>query len=164
MREQAYLSLGSNIGNRIENVRKAISLLEATKGLKVEETSPFYESLPVGLKEQADFINAVIRIRTDLSPLELLHRTREIEKEGGRIRTIKWGPRTIDIDILLFGQHIIELPDLGIPHKEMMNRNFVLAPLLDISRDLVYPLTGVKISEMLAGKNLDEGINRLDLI
>lgn len=132
MKNKVYLSLGSNIGNRQEYIESAIELVGKTEGIKILKKSGLYETSPVGYVEQDLFLNAVIKIETDFSEREILKIINKIENELGRKREIRWGPRTIDIDILIFSDKKINETDLIIPHKEMLNRLFVLVPLIEI--------------------------------
>ena len=131
-KNNVYLSLGSNIGDRKGYIEKAVELIESTKGVKVLKRSGLYETTPVGYLEQDLFLNAVIKIETDFSAREILKIINKIEDELDRKREIRWGPRTIDIDILIFSDKKIYETDLIIPHKEMLNRLFVLIPLTEI--------------------------------
>ncbi|MFA6305275.1 MAG: 2-amino-4-hydroxy-6-hydroxymethyldihydropteridine diphosphokinase [Candidatus Gracilibacteria bacterium] len=128
---KAYLSLGSNLGNREFFLKKAIS--EIKKTAKIKKKSKIYETSPVGYKKQEDFLNMVIGIETTLSPQKLLKKLQEIEKKLGRERKTKNGPRTIDIDILTYEDTIVDEPNLKIPHPRMHKRKFVLVPLLELS-------------------------------
>ena len=132
MKNKVYLSLGSNIGNRQEYIESAIELVGKTEGIKILKKSGLYETSPVGYVEQDLFLNAVIKIETDFSAREILKIINKIENELDRKREIRWGPRTIDIDILIFSDKKINETDLIIPHKEMFNRLFVLVPLIEI--------------------------------
>ena len=132
MKNKVYLSLGSNIGNRQEYIESAIELVGKTEGIKILKKSGLYETSPVGYVEQDLFLNAVIKIETDFSEREILKIINKIENELDRKREIRWGPRTIDIDILIFSDKKINETDLIIPHKEMLNRLFVLIPLIEI--------------------------------
>jgi len=127
---KAYLSLGSNIENREDFLKKAI--FEIKKIAKIIKKSKIYETSPVGYKKQGDFLNMVIKIVTTLKPQELFEKIQKIERELGRERKIKNGPRTIDIDILTFEDTIIDEPNLKIPHPRMHERKFVLVPLLEL--------------------------------
>ena len=131
-KNEVYLSLGSNIGDRKKYIQKAIEAIEKTDGIKVLKKSGLYETSPVGYVEQDLFLNAVIKIKTDFSEREILKIINKIENELDRKREIRWGPRTIDIDILIFSDKKINETDLIIPHKEMLNRLFVLVPLIEI--------------------------------
>ena len=132
MKNKVYLSLGSNIGNRQEYIESAIELVGKTEGIKILKKSGLYETSPVGYVEQDLFLNVVIKIETDFSAREILKIINKIENELDRKREIRWGPRTIDIDILILSDKKINETDLIIPHKEMFNRLFVLVPLIEI--------------------------------
>lgn len=134
-----YLGLGSNQNNPRQQLVDAIHLISISPRIDVINCSSFYISNPVDGSCQSLFWNAVIRIKTTLLPLELLDLCLQIEKEQHRIRTVRWGPRTLDIDILLFGQITIDVPHCTIPHKEMLHRDFVLMPLYEIDPDLILP-------------------------
>ena len=131
-KNNVYLSLGSNIGDRKGYIEKAVELIESTKGVKVLKRSGLYETTPVGYLEQDLFLNAVIKIETDFSAREILKIINKIENELNRKREIRWGPRTIDIDILIFSDKKIAETDLILPHKELLHRLFVLIPLTEI--------------------------------
>ncbi|WP_369717389.1 2-amino-4-hydroxy-6-hydroxymethyldihydropteridine diphosphokinase [Leptotrichia alba] len=132
MKNKVYLSLGSNIGNRQEYIERAVELIGKTEGIEILKKSGLYETSPVGYVEQNLFLNTVIKIETDFSAREILKIINKIENELDRKREIRWGPRTIDIDILIFSDKKIDEMDLIIPHKEMLNRLFVLVPLIEI--------------------------------
>lgn len=132
----AYLGLGSNLGDRREILRRAVGALD-----EVTVVSPVYETDPVGGVEQEAFYNIVVEVETRLDPHELLARCLELEQVERRVRTIRWGPRTLDVDVLLYGDRRINTPDLVVPHPRMHERNFVMVPLLDIDPELVgHPL------------------------
>ncbi len=143
----AYIGIGSNIGDKKANCRKAIELLKQAG--TVAAVSSLYYTEPVGYKEQEDFINGVVAIQTDLPPAALLEACHAIEQGMGRIRTVRWGPRVIDLDILLLGNAIVNQPGLIIPHPLMAVRKFVLAPLVEIAPDVVHPVLKKKASELL---------------
>jgi 2-amino-4-hydroxy-6-hydroxymethyldihydropteridine diphosphokinase len=128
----AYLALGSNIGDRLENLRNAAKRLGAFSEIEIEARSQIYETQSVEGGGPDDFLNAALRIRTSLSPRELLAKIREVETQLGRPQPPRHGPRAIDIDILLFGDLEIREPDLEVPHPRMNRRAFVLKPLLDV--------------------------------
>jgi 2-amino-4-hydroxy-6-hydroxymethyldihydropteridine diphosphokinase len=136
LKNQAYISLGSNIDDRLTYLTDAIAKLNAHDKISVINTSSIYETDPVGYTEQNTFLNLVASIITDLSPHELLSECMKIEQELGRKREVRWGPRTVDLDILLFNQENIETEDLIVPHPRMKERAFVLVPLLEISSHL----------------------------
>jgi len=139
----SYLSLGSNIGDREANLRAALDRLRPVR------VSPIYETEPVDYTNQAWFLNLAAEIRTDLFPRQLLSLTQRIERELGRVRTAPKGPRTLDIDILLFGNTVMLTKELEIPHPRMIERRFVLHPLADIAPDLRHPITHRTIRQML---------------
>lgn len=138
MRHRVYLGLGSNLGEREENLRQACEKL-TENGVAVLECSPLYQTAPWGGVEQPDFLNAVLLAETELAPEELLMLVKRLEEEIGRRPTVFWGPRVIDIDILLYEELTFDTEKLTIPHREIKNRVFVLLPLLRIAPGLVLP-------------------------
>ncbi|MGA2722757.1 MAG: 2-amino-4-hydroxy-6-hydroxymethyldihydropteridine diphosphokinase [Bryobacteraceae bacterium] len=146
--ETIYLSLGSNLGDREANLRAAIERLEAPD-VRVVRTSPVYETEPVDYTGQRWFLNLAVEAETSLSPMELLARIGKIERALGRVRTVAKGPRTIDIDILLYGDAVVRNATLEIPHPRMAERRFVLAPLADLAPGLRHPVTHRTVREML---------------
>ena len=161
-----YLGLGSNVGDRAEHLRAAIRLL-GEHGVEVEATSGAYETEPVGeITDQPDFLNAAIRVRTELEPLALLDLCKAVEAEGGRLfGGPRHGPRSIDVDLLLLGD--VELRDerLTLPHPEVANRRFVLAPLLELDPELALP-DGTRLSaalERLEGERVERAGELADL-
>jgi len=147
-----YLGLGSNQSDPINQIKNATELIEKIETSKITKKSSLYESLPVGYLDQPNFINQVISLQTSLSPAELFERFQLIEFQLKRVKKIVNGPRTIDIDILLFNQEIILTKDLTIPHPRMLDRAFVMIPLLEIEPNILVP----KIS------NLKEILGKLD--
>ena len=147
-----YLGLGSNQSDPISQIKNATDLIEKIETSKIIKKSSLYESLPVGYLDQPNFINQVISLQTSLSPAELFERFQQIEFQLKRVKKIVNGPRTIDIDILLFNQEIILTQDLIIPHPRMLDRAFVMIPLLEIEPNILVP----KIS------NLKEILGKLD--
>jgi len=143
----AFLAIGSNLGNRVDNCLKAINEISGFAG--ISSVSSLYETEPVGREDQADFINCVVKAETDLSPSGLLVYVQSIEHKFGRTREEKWGPRIIDLDILLYDDLIIDTEKLNIPHPMMHLRRFVLLPLSEIARDLVHPVLNVSVSKLL---------------
>jgi len=127
-----YLGVGSNLGNRRKNIKKALDYLAKTKGIKIEKASRIYETKAVGGVPQGKFLNAAIKIKTSLTPQLLLETLKKIEKDLGRKNTVRWGPREIDLDILLYGNKVIKIKNLVIPHPRMFEREFVLKPLREI--------------------------------
>jgi len=144
----AYLSLGSNLDDRQGNLRRALELL-ASPEIRIRRTSSLYETEPQDLRNQPWFLNLVVEIETTLFPIQLLSRTQKIERELGRQRAVPKGPRTIDIDIVLFGNFVIETPQLQVPHPRMPARRFVLEPLAELAPELRHPVTRRTIREML---------------
>jgi 2-amino-4-hydroxy-6-hydroxymethyldihydropteridine diphosphokinase len=144
----AYLLLGTNMGNREYNISAAIDLIESRCG-KITAKSSLYETEAWGLKEQSDFLNTCICINTQLLPTELLSETKKIESELGRKETTNWGPRIIDIDILFFGNEIVNLPDLKIPHPYIIERRFTLLPLVEIAPGFIHPQQNKTLAELL---------------
>lgn len=145
----AYMSIGSNLGNRVENLNRAVACLDQL-GQTVMEVSPFFSTEPVGFQEQPWFLNVALSLETSLSPMELLKHCQGIEKSLGRIRTFRDAPRTVDLDILLFGDRVIDRPGLQIPHPRMAERRFVLKPLVHIAPDAIHPVLGKNIRSLLA--------------
>ncbi len=133
----AYLGIGSNIGDRMKNLEHISEVLEGVKGIEISEVSSVYETAPVGVKKQRKFYNAVVKVRTVLSPLELLSACKLVENVMGRKKTIKWGPRIADVDILLYGRNSFRSKKLVIPHKEMSKRMFVLVPLYELAPRII---------------------------
>ncbi len=152
-----YIGLGSNlsgnIGSPSQHVIAAIQSLGEIQSTRTTSISSLYKSKPVGPQDQDDYINAVVQIETELESLALLDGLQAIENEHGRVRNERWGSRTLDLDILMFGEEIIQNDRLSIPHPEMLNRAFVLVPLAEINPDCVIPGKGL-ISDLLA--NLDQ--------
>ena len=136
MKVLCYIGIGSNLGDRRMNIETAIQTLRRTKGIKVGRVSRIYETEPVGGPPQSKYLNGAIEIETDLKPRRLLSELQKIEEDLGRKRTVKDGPRTIDLDILMCGDIEIDEPDLKIPHPKMKERDFVLKPLKDLGLTL----------------------------
>jgi 2-amino-4-hydroxy-6-hydroxymethyldihydropteridine diphosphokinase len=145
---EVFIALGSNIGDRAENLSKAITQLNSF--VEVLEKSSVYETPPWGILEQPAFLNQVIRGKTDLSPEELLSSLKKIENEMGRVKTARNGPRIIDLDILLYDDAQISLPTLTIPHARMCERGFVLVPLAEIAPLRMIPGTGLSVEDFFS--------------
>ncbi|MEW8958594.1 MAG: 2-amino-4-hydroxy-6-hydroxymethyldihydropteridine diphosphokinase [Moorella sp. (in: firmicutes)] len=146
----AYLGLGSNLGDREDQLLQALSLLAGVEGIEVEGRSSWYETSPVGKMDQEWYLNGVVRIRTTLSPRALLDAVLGIEERMGRVRRERWGPRNIDIDILIYDGLIVDEPDLKIPHPRLLERAFTLIPLAEIAPELVLP-NGRRAAEAARG-------------
>ena len=154
-----YLGLGSNLGNRQDNLDKALGFL--SQRLRVEKISSVYETEPVGNINQPRFLNLVCQAYTKLSPTELLTLAKGIESKLGRIFNKPNTPRPIDIDILFYGEQVIETPELVIPHPRLTERAFVLIPLAEIAPDLVHPVVGKAIKELLNEVRNIQGVFKL---
>jgi 2-amino-4-hydroxy-6-hydroxymethyldihydropteridine diphosphokinase len=147
----AYLGLGSNLGDREATIRRALELLQADDEIDVTAVSSLKETDPVGYEDQPRFLNGAAALRTELSPRELLERMFAVERQLGRIRTgPRFGPRTIDLDLLLYGQISIDEPGLRVPHSRLAERRFALEPLAELNSDLEVPGRG-KVRALLAG-------------
>jgi 2-amino-4-hydroxy-6-hydroxymethyldihydropteridine diphosphokinase len=155
-----FVGLGTNLGNLRENMERGVRLLrDISESIDV---SPVYASDPVGPQDQPRFWNLVVRLHTTLEPHAFLEAIQHIERELGREPTYRWGPRRMDIDILLWNDASISEPELEIPHPQMMNRAFVLKPILDLEPGLVHPATGENLSDRLAGGNFERARRILD--
>lgn len=145
-----HIGLGSNLDNPIDQLRRAKSALSMLPRTRLQRCSSFYRTAPVGYTEQPDFLNAVCRLSTALSAATLIEHLRAIEVQHGRVdRKQKWGPRVLDLDLLLYGESVMNTPGLSVPHPRLHERAFVLYPLSELDRDLVVPGRG-KVSELLA--------------
>jgi len=138
--ERVFIGLGTNVGSDLDrNLHNAIEAIGALPQTMLVRASSFLSTKPWGVTDQAQFRNAVVEIRTALEPLDLLHALRQLEIELGRIPTYRWGPRVIDMDILLFGERIVDLPELKIPHPHYREREFVMQPLREIAPEIAGP-------------------------
>ena len=131
-----YIGLGSNLDDPVQQLNRAIAGLGRIPATQVCSVSSYYQSRPVGPQEQPDYINAVVYVQTGLSAEDLLEHLQQIENRQGRVRSMRWGPRTLDLDMLLYGEHVINSPNLQVPHPEMYQRGFVLKPLAEIAPQL----------------------------
>lgn len=156
MHHIVYLALGTNMGNRLSNLKVAISNL--TPQMSVKKKSPVYETSPWGFTDQAAFLNQVVEVETYLQPEILLAHLKRLESALGRVPTFKNGPRLMDMDILFFDDRVMDTPPLVIPHPRLHERAFVLVPLADLAPDLVHPVLHKTISELLDGMDRS-GIN-----
>ena len=144
-----YIGMGSNLEKPVARCREATEYLSAIKGCRVLRHSSYYRTEPVGLLNQDWFINAVIEMRATLPAALLFEELQKIEKHMGRSKVAKWGPRIIDLDLLLYGQEVIQSADLTVPHPELHKRRFVLAPLCEIAPYVIHPAFGVSISGLM---------------
>lgn len=150
---KAYIGLGSNLGDREAMIRIALDDLARLPATRVLRASSLYDTQPVGDEEQPNFLNAVAEIDSELTARQLLWNLLLIEKRLGRVRTHRWGPRTIDLDLLTYGHLVIDEPDLQVPHPAMAMRSFVLVPLLELDPLATHPVTGEPLIEMLQRLN-----------
>ena len=148
MGTDVYLLLGSNVGDRAANLKRACGLIQDELSPHITQSS-LYETAAWGKTDQASFLNQAIMIQTDIKPLVLLALLKNIEKQVGRIDTEKWGPRVIDIDILFYGSEIVQEPELQVPHPYLPVRRFALLPMAEIARDLMHPMLKKTIKELL---------------
>ncbi|HTK32840.1 MAG TPA: 2-amino-4-hydroxy-6-hydroxymethyldihydropteridine diphosphokinase [Candidatus Saccharimonadaceae bacterium] len=147
---RAFIGLGSNLGEREAMIRLALDDLARLPQTSLVRASSLYDTEPVGDVEQPNFLNAVAQIDTELTARQLLWNLLLIEKRLGRVRTRPWGPRTIDLDLLLYGAQVIEETDLRVPHPELATRSFVLVPLVELDPLLVHPATGETLLDLLS--------------
>jgi 2-amino-4-hydroxy-6-hydroxymethyldihydropteridine diphosphokinase len=147
---RAYVGLGANLGPRRETLERAVSLLREEEGVCVVAVSRFRETEPVGVVDQPRFLNAALALETDLAASELLDVLLAIERRLGRVRDgTRWGPRTIDLDLLLYGDAVVDVPGLRVPHPRLHERRFALEPLAELDPELVVPGAGT-VSDLLA--------------
>jgi 2-amino-4-hydroxy-6-hydroxymethyldihydropteridine diphosphokinase len=156
MSAAAYVALGSNVGDRRAHLDAAVAALDETPGVTVHAVSSYHETAPVGGPPgQGPFLNAAAAIETTLDPRELLATLQAIEARAGRVRDVRWAERTLDLDLLLFGNLILDSAELTVPHPRMAVRRFVLAPLVEVAPSAVDPFTGRTISELLVNLDAD---------
>jgi 2-amino-4-hydroxy-6-hydroxymethyldihydropteridine diphosphokinase len=152
----ACIGLGSNLGDRRATLEGGIAALARTRGVCVQRVSSFHESEPVGGPPgQGKYLNAAIVVETDLDAHELLRVLLEIETKFGRVRNVRWGARTLDLDLLLFADQIVSTPELSIPHPRLRVRRFVLAPLAEVAPEAVDPVTGQTVADLLAALEIE---------
>lgn len=162
MATKVFLGLGTNVGDRHQNLKQAIHSLQNKPGVEISELSPVYETAPWGITEQPDFLNMVVMGHTSLEPVPLLHHIKEIEREMGRKEAVRWGPRLIDIDILFYGDELVETEEVEIPHPRFEDRVFVLAPMADLAPNWQDPRSGKTMRQLLEATGR-EGSRRLPL-
>jgi 2-amino-4-hydroxy-6-hydroxymethyldihydropteridine diphosphokinase len=157
----AYIGIGSNLGDRVHHCKKAILAISKTGRHKLLAESSLYKTQPLGYTSQDWFVNGVIKIETDLEALELLRTLKTVESRMGRTETFRWGPRTIDLDLLFFDDIEFHTEELQIPHPLIQNRQFVLIPLAEIDRNLVHPVLKKTVQELLNNIKEDQGVKKL---
>jgi 2-amino-4-hydroxy-6-hydroxymethyldihydropteridine diphosphokinase len=146
---KAYIGLGSNLGDREASLRQALEHLAQAPETSVVRASSLYDTEPVGVEDQPHFLNAVAQLETQLTPRQLLWNLMLIERRLGRVRSQRWGPRTLDLDLLLYEDLVLEEDDLQLPHPELTKRSFVLVPLVELEPLLVHPITGETMLALL---------------
>lgn len=151
-----YLGLGTNLGDRFANLKAAVAALEAVA--KIDALSRVYETAPLYVTDQPAFLNMAVRAATNLAPADLLHRLKAIESELGRVGGVRYGPRLIDLDILMYDDRMVEAADLIIPHPRLAERRFALAPLADIAADIRHPALGRNIADLLAALTTEDEV------
>ena len=156
---QVYLGLGSNLGKRQANLERALKIL--SESVHIEQVSSLYETEPVGNIEQPLFLNAVCRAQTELGPLQLLSLIKGVEASLGRVPGFPNAPRSIDLDIILYGDLVMETPELTIPHPRFTERAFVLIPLLEIAPELRHPVSGDRIRDMATRVEGQDGVKKI---
>jgi len=157
---KVYVGLGSNLGERESMIRLALEDLSRLPETQLVRASSLYDTEPVGEVDQPNFLNAVAQLETGLSARQLMWNLRLIEKRLGRVRTRRWGPRTMDLDLLFYGDEVIEDPDLRVPHPELSARSFVLVPLLELDPLLVHPVTRETLLHLLSRLNTRPPVKR----
>lgn len=163
MHHTAYISVGSNLGDKLRYCREGIAELTRSNRIALQSQSPFYKTEPVDYTDQDWFVNAVLKIDTVWTPVELLEVLEGIERRAGRIRdAVRFGPRVLDLDIIFYDQRVIDSQRLKVPHPRMHKRRFVLQPICDIDPDIVHPVLQQTVSDLLA--QLDASHQRLELI
>ena len=150
--KSAYIALGANLGNRLDNLKRSLKLLSTKRGITVTAISAVYETEPVGGPGQEPFLNACAKVRTSLTPTILMLKMLDVENNMGRVREERWGPRLIDLDLLVYNRTRINSPLLELPHPRLVERDFVLIPLADIAPNLTIPGQEKTVREILANR------------
>ena len=158
----AYIGMGTNLGDRAAALRSAVEELGRRKGVRLKDASSVYETAPVGVTDQPDFLNAVLRIETDLSGRALLELLLEVERVFGRVRKEKWGPRTLDLDVLLYGDAVLREDGLLVPHPHLHERAFVLLPLCDLCPDGLHPVLKRTFRELARSIGANQEVQRVE--
>ena len=157
-----YAGLGSNLGNKSDNIKKALDMLDMADNANVIAVSSLYETEPEGYEDQDWFLNAATQLEITLSPVELLKLFKEIEQAMGRHKSVRWGPREIDLDLLLYDELSFESQDLVVPHPRMHQRAFVLAPLAEIAENVLHPVLGKTVGILLAELQTAKSVKRIE--
>jgi 2-amino-4-hydroxy-6-hydroxymethyldihydropteridine diphosphokinase len=157
----AYIGLGSNLGDKRANIKKALELLGEAPCVQVKKVASFYKTAPLYVPKQDWFLNTAAEIETSLTPHELLALMKEIEKELERTPTMRWGPRTIDLDLLVFGSEKVFTPDLIVPHPRMLERAFVMVPLAEIAPELCIPSRG-RVGELAYLLKTEQSVEKIE--
>ena len=157
----AYIGIGSNIGNKAHHCEKAIAEILKANGHKLLAQSSLFKTQPIGYTSQDWFVNGVIKIETELEPLDLLRILKTIESRMGRAKTVRWGPRVVDLDILFFDEEEIKTEEVQIPHPSLHERQFVLIPLAEIDRNVIHPVLKKTVRELLEGFKDNQGVEKL---
>jgi 2-amino-4-hydroxy-6-hydroxymethyldihydropteridine diphosphokinase len=157
----AYIGIGSNIGNKVRHCEKAIAEILKANHHKLLAQSSLFKTQAIGYTSQDWFVNGVIKIETELEPLDLLQILKAIESRMGRTTTVRWGPRVIDLDILFFDEEEIKTEEVQIPHPSLHERQFVLIPLAEIDRNLVHPVLKKTVRELLETLKEEQGVEKL---
>lgn len=150
IKETVYIALGSNLDDPVRQLRSGVAAVGAVPGIELRSVSSLYRSVAVGYRNQPDFVNAVVRVETTLAPAELLAALLDVEHRHGRVRSFRNAPRTLDLDILLYGERVVREPELTIPHPRMQERAFVMVPLAEIAPDALVPGCG-RVRDLLGG-------------